>query len=120
MTVSLRSVIAEFAVSQKVDLRRRSQAKNRCRPVSAKFARLAAERGLRVDGIAELKFRYLGERKIAFRHHAVLVGGKVVDWTANQFFDAEVPVIFDDVDTWAQQIDEALEGRYEYPELEVR
>jgi hypothetical protein len=117
LMIRLEAVIEEFAKTVRVDLRRRSQAKNRCRPVSAKFAAFAAARGLPVEGILEMKFRYLGERKVAFRHHAVLVGSKVVDWTANQFFETSVPAVFDGADEWTQEIDESLGGRYGYPEV---
>jgi hypothetical protein len=121
MSEKLRRIVEEFRVDAEYewDLTDPREAKNRCEIVSAMFADYVDSEGLPMDGIVQLLFRYLGEDIVAFIHRANLIDGRIYDWTMNQFVDAPLPAVFDDIHTWVEVIDRSLRGRYEYPDVEI-
>ena len=118
-TTRLEVVIERFRASvADMRLERPDAANGACLTVSSDFLRLVKGEGLEARGLAVLEFPYLGESKVAFRHVAASVeGGKIIDWTMNQFFEAPVPAVFDDEGAWTDEIESRWPGamRYDVP-----
>ena len=89
---------------------------NLCEKVSREFAKLAIEHGFEVEQ-ARLEWSYLGEDDVALGHEAVVIDGKIYDFTAAQFFGAgaKIPEIFNSIEEWAEACDETWNGKYDFP-----
>ena len=89
---------------------------NLCEKVSREFAKLAIEHGFEVEQ-ARLEWSYLGEDDVALGHEAVVIDGKIYDFTATQFFGAgtKIPEIFNSIEEWAESCDETWNGKYDFP-----
>jgi len=78
--------------------------------------------------IARIDWTYLDEDEIALSHFAVLLDGKVYDWTATQFFgpssknpsiwETEPGMGMDAVESWAADIDQTMK-KYGEPEVDI-